>query len=192
MFNGSVRSYMEKKPDVSVMRMARGIGAGILYLHDRDIIHSDLKSDNIMVSESGEPLLADFGISRIMSVTSSMNASTNIKGSSRWMAIELWLSSLNEGNEIGGHTKESDVWAYGMVLYELLTGRVPFYHLKNDLQASFAIANGQLPSQPSTVEDASHRFLWSICLQCWRSSASDRPGIIWINNLLWKFCFDYN
>ncbi len=75
---------------------------------------------------------------------------------------------------------------------ELLTGRVPFYHLKNDLQVSFAIANGQIPSQFSTVEDASHRFLWSICLQCWRTSASDRPGIIWINNLLWTICFDYN
>ncbi len=111
MVNGSLRNYIEMFPDTSVIRMvrgssiiflvlvpysllikARGTANGLLYLHNQDIIHSDMKSviffhlqkhdyvlklkhnpfeiDNILVSDSGEPLLADFGVSRCMTISS--------------------------------------------------------------------------------------------------------------------------
>ena len=72
------------------------------------------------MSESGEPLLADFGISRCMTTTSTANSSTGVKGSARWMAIELLTPVADETIEVGRHTRQSDVWAYGMVVYARL------------------------------------------------------------------------
>lgn len=70
------------------------------------------------MSESGEPLICDFGISRMLDSSQSLFNSTthggDIKGSTRWMAIEL-LNAI-EGKE-PKHSKETDVWAYGMTLY---------------------------------------------------------------------------
>jgi len=129
---------------------AKGIAAGLLYLHDNDVIHADLKSDNILISDCGEPLLADFGISRIIT-SSAASSMSDVKGSMRWMATELLLLCPDETIK---HTKQSDVWAYGMVLYELLTGDVPFAHLKNDCQVfSFALSRGEIPARPTTILD---------------------------------------
>jgi len=115
MAKGSLRRYMEKSSNVPVIRMARGIADGLMYLHNQDVVHSDLKSDNILMSDAGEPLLADFGISCIMTSSSTTNTTTGVKGSARWMAVELLTPS--ETAESGKHTKQTDVWAYGMVVY---------------------------------------------------------------------------
>ncbi|KLO14143.1 kinase-like protein [Schizopora paradoxa] len=191
MVNGSVRNYMEKISNFSMLlHMVRGIAAGLLYLHDKDIIHSDLKSDNILVSDAGEPLLADFGVSRIMHMTadhapSLSYTSTGIMGTSRWMAIELWQPSMDgEEGDAPSHTKETDVWAFGMVVYELLSGRIPFYHLKLDLQVAYAISNGQIPSQPPRLYEETRLALWSICLKCWEKAPLDRPTISRIHDYL--------
>ncbi|KLO08493.1 kinase-like protein [Schizopora paradoxa] len=146
MIEGSAREYLGKKRDVPIMKMAKGIAAGLSYLHDRNIVHSDLKCDNIFISDSGEPLLADFGISRIVTTTSG-TTSTNVKGSTRWMAFEL----LSDDGAEDRHTVMTDIWAFGMVVY-LLTRRLPFYELKIDL-------------------------LWSICQECWRRNPFDRPHV---------------
>ena len=69
------------------------------------------------MSSTGEPLISDFGLSHMMSATQTLMASTNldggIKGTVRWMAIELF--DIEEGE--AGHTKASDMWAYGMTVY---------------------------------------------------------------------------
>ncbi len=69
------------------------------------------------MSDSGEPLLADFGISRCISSSDTANTTTGLKGSARWMAIELLSPSPNERAEAGKHTMQTDIWAYGMVVY---------------------------------------------------------------------------
>jgi len=79
------------------------------------------------VSDSGEPLLADFGISRIMHLTTesaTTNTSTGVMGTTRWMAIELFRLNPDETGETETgetetrmHTKQTDVWAFGMVIY---------------------------------------------------------------------------
>ena len=69
------------------------------------------------MSENDDPLLADFGISSIMTSSSTTNSTTGIKGSARWMAFELLSPRLEETEESGKHTKKTDVWAYGMVVY---------------------------------------------------------------------------
>ncbi|KLO19000.1 kinase-like protein [Schizopora paradoxa] len=175
MVKGSLRNYLEKSTDIPLVHLARGIADGLLYLHNQGVVHSDLKSDNILMSDSFSPLLADFGISRLMTSSSSTSSTTGAKGSARWMAFELLSPRMNGAS--GKHTKESDVWAYGMVIYELLTGHVPYMDLKNDLQVSVAIAGGQLPAMPDNLDEENKKHLWWICQKCWRSFPKKRPGI---------------
>ena len=68
-------------------------------------------------------MLADFGISRIMTATCS-TTTTSAKGSTRWMAIELCPSHLEEDDSEGNHTKETDIWAFGMVVYVSAHGNI--------------------------------------------------------------------
>ena len=75
------------------------------------------------MSPDGDPLLADFGVSRMLAATLTLDKSTSssVKGSSRWMAIELLAPCIEEPDETDGvpslQTKESDVWALGMTFY---------------------------------------------------------------------------
>ncbi|KLO14114.1 hypothetical protein SCHPADRAFT_939791 [Schizopora paradoxa] len=175
MVKGSTRDYIERNPDYSKAYMTTGIAAGLAYLHERNIVHSDLKSDNIFISDSGEPLLADFGISRIVTQTSSTSQSS-AKGSIRWMAIEFWLSDLNEEEGKVVHTKHTDIWAFGMV--ELLTHRVPFFEITSDVRVLSKIEKGLLPSRPTSLEGGDKQLLWSICQECWRTIPQERPNIL--------------
>jgi len=118
-----------------------------------------------------------------------MNATTTttgVKGSLRWMAIELL--TLNPDGEPDTeplrHTKATDVWAYGMLVYELLTGDVPFANLKNDFLVAMEIINGQKPSDPPSLStrNSDTIALWSICQSCWERAPTNRPAIEQISN----------
>ncbi len=68
---------------------------------------------------------------------------------------------------------------------ELLTGDVPFAHLKNDCQVfSVALSKCETPARPAILEGEDKEYLWSICQRCWRASPSERPGMEWISDAL--------
>ena len=92
-----------------------GIGAGVAYLHDRGIVHRDLKPGNIFLDE-GVVKVGDYGLSKFISC-SRRSGHTESVGTVHYMAPEV---------ANGRYGKELDVYAMGVILYELLTGRVPF------------------------------------------------------------------
>jgi len=190
MANGSLLTYLQNTPGISLVYMAKGIANGLLYLHIEKVIHADLKSGNILVSDEGDPLLTDFGISRMMDSSSS----TRSGGSARWMAIELVNPSFSDSAVgAGRHTPQTDVWAYGMVLYELLTRRLPFYEFKRDEMVLLSIARGRKPFPPSISQQANpqdphevleRRLLWGISEKCWNEDPLARPRMETIYTLL--------
>ncbi|NLF09712.1 MAG: serine/threonine protein kinase, partial [Pirellulaceae bacterium] len=93
----------------------RGIAAGVAYLHDRGIVHRDLKPGNIFRDE-GIVKIGDYGLSKYISCNQRSGQTESI-GTVHYMAPEV------AGGRYG---KEIDVYALGVILYELLTGRVPF------------------------------------------------------------------
>lgn len=92
-----------------------GIGQGVAYLHDRGIVHRDLKPGNIFRDE-GVVKVGDYGLSKFISC-SRRSGHTESIGTVHYMAPEV---------ANGRYGKEIDVYALGVILYELLTGRVPF------------------------------------------------------------------
>jgi formylglycine-generating enzyme required for sulfatase activity/tRNA A-37 threonylcarbamoyl transferase component Bud32 len=116
---GSLLSWLRqsggKAPSLAnAIEIMTGVLAGLEYLHQRQIIHRDLKPANILL-QSGIPRLADFGLSRVLS----SQGSGSLAGTLAYMAPEAFDSKHER-------TGQTDVWAAGVILYELLTGRLPF------------------------------------------------------------------
>jgi hypothetical protein len=98
-----------------VLAWFHGIGAGVRYLHDHGIVHRDLKPGNIF-SDEGIVKIGDYGLSKFISC-SRRSGQTESVGTVHYMAPEV---------ANGRYGKEIDVYALGVILYEMLTGRVPF------------------------------------------------------------------
>jgi hypothetical protein len=92
-----------------------GIARAVAYLHDHGIVHRDLKPGNIFL-ENGTVKVGDYGLSKSIS-TSQRTAQTQSVGTVHYMAPEI---------STGNYNKQIDVYAAGIILYEMLTGRVPF------------------------------------------------------------------
>lgn len=102
-------------PEAEALAWFRATAAAVAYLHDHGIVHRDLKPGNIFRDE-GQIKLGDYGLSKFISV-SRRSGQTESVGTVHYMAPEI---------AHGRYGKEIDVYALGVLLYELLTGRVPF------------------------------------------------------------------
>jgi serine/threonine protein kinase len=114
--DGSLRDLLKKQGALSIkqaVEMIIGVLDGLAHLHSSGIIHRDLKPENILL-QGNAPRLADFGISRVITVNSYSNT---IIGTPSYMSPE----SFN-----GKRTVQTDVWGMGVILYELVEGKLPF------------------------------------------------------------------
>ncbi|KIJ27046.1 hypothetical protein M422DRAFT_127665, partial [Sphaerobolus stellatus SS14] len=160
MSNGTLLQYLEEnlKPNPDKLLMLVEIANGIKYLHSNNIVHGDIRAGNILVSEDGTPYITDFGLSRLLKESGlGLTTSSNAAGSLRWMAPELLRGSLTKVN------KESDVWAFGMTILEVISGEHPFSEIKIDAAVFGQLINGTLPRKPSELTEP----VWKICHDCW-------------------------
>lgn len=111
----AIEARPQGMPVEEAMAWFHGIGAGVAYLHDRGIVHRDLKPANIF-SDEGVVKVGDYGLSKFISC-SRRSGQTESVGTVHYMAPEV---------ANGRYGKEIDVYALGIVLFEILTGRVPF------------------------------------------------------------------
>ncbi|KAF8597119.1 kinase-like protein [Ceratobasidium sp. AG-I] len=109
MENGKLLSYITSNPGVDRCLACAQIARGLAFIHAHDIVHGDLKADNVLVSQDGEVKLTDFGNTILKTYTLRFSGKVNASGPSlRWAAPEL----LSEG---GMFTIPADVYALGMV-----------------------------------------------------------------------------
>ncbi|KAG7251889.1 hypothetical protein CRUP_002756 [Coryphaenoides rupestris] len=108
----------------SKLVIAIDVAKGMEYLHNltQPIIHRDLNSHNILLYEDGHAVVADFGESRFLQSVAQDNM-TKQPGNLRWMAPEVFTQCTR-------YTVKADMFSYALCLWELLTGEVPFAHLK--------------------------------------------------------------
>ena len=133
---------------------------------------------NILIDENCHARLADFGLLTIITDSTSFETSSSIiaYGTIRWMSPELLHQSQSDIKG-SGPTKESDCYALGMVVYEVLSGKVPFAPLKDFIVMQKVVEGGH-PERPEGVEGSWFADgLWGMLNQCWESQLKSRPSI---------------
>eukprot|EP00164_Ancoracysta_twista_P003560 GFYU01004753.1.p1 GENE.GFYU01004753.1~~GFYU01004753.1.p1 ORF type:complete len:479 (-),score=88.74 GFYU01004753.1:51-1487(-) len=159
----------EKLSNRDFIKIAKGIARGVNYLHLRSppLIHRDLKSLNILLDEAKNPKIADFGLSRTRALETQMT--TNI-GTPLWMAPEVIRNEK--------YDEKVDVYSYGVVLWEMLTNKIP-YTDKESVQVAVAVAyQGLRPKIPSSCNPKLKKLLED----CWNDDCSKRPTFEMILN----------
>lgn len=162
---GSVRQFLMKRHNRSVplklaVKQALDVAKGMAYVHGLGLIHRDLKSDNLLIFGDKSIKIADFGVARIEVQTEGMTPET---GTYRWMAPEMIQHRP--------YTQKVDVYSFGIVLWELITGMLPFQNM-TAVQAAFAVVNkGVRPIVPNDCLPV----LSEIMTRCWDGNPEVRP-----------------
>uniref|UniRef100_UPI004057789E serine/threonine protein kinase n=1 Tax=Alistipes sp. TaxID=1872444 RepID=UPI004057789E len=108
----------------AVWKFIRDVACGLEYLHSQDVVHRDIKPDNILRDENGNYVITDFGVSARMRSTLLRNSTREAKqksmgGSLPYMGPEAFTDTPQA-------VKATDIWAFGVTLYEILEGELPF------------------------------------------------------------------
>lgn len=165
------------------LKFALDIAKAMECLHANGIIHRDLKPDNLLLTANQKSVkLADFGLAREETVTEMMTAET---GTYRWMAPELYSTVTLRQGEKKHYNNKVDVYSFGIVLWELVTNRMPFEGMSN-LQAAYAAAFKQ--ERPNLSDDISPELAF-IIQSCWVEDPNLRPSFDQIIRMLNTFLF---
>ncbi|KAJ8370708.1 hypothetical protein SKAU_G00107360 [Synaphobranchus kaupii] len=145
---------------VCLMDMAAQVADGMAYLESQNSIHRDLAARNVLVGEDYICKVADFGLARV--IKEPFYTSADRKIPFKWCAPE----AISHGR----FSSKSDVWSYGVLLYEIMTyGGVPYPAYSNH-EVYNAITTGyRMPAPPKCPE-----YVYEIMLSCWRDAPEDR------------------
>ena len=128
---------------------------------------------NILIDEAGQARLADFGLLTIISdPANDLPSSARTQGGTvRWMSPEL-IYPEHFGIEKSRPTKSSDCYALGMVIYETVSGKLPF-HEHTDFAVSLKVVGGKRPRRRAKFKES----LWKMLEWCWAYRSDDRPSV---------------
>ncbi|WP_372368266.1 serine/threonine-protein kinase [Candidatus Uabimicrobium sp. HlEnr_7] len=152
----NLQKYIFDKTIQQKLRVFRQICEAIKFAHDKNIIHRDLKPDNILVDNDGVPIVLDFGIAKRIDESTDLTKTGNIFGTPKYMSPEAARSQKTD--------HRSDIYSLGVILYEMLTGTVPFTG-ENPIELLFHLTTSE-PTPPSrlNVSVAKDSDLEIVCL----------------------------
>ncbi|KAJ7113438.1 kinase-like domain-containing protein [Mycena epipterygia] len=177
MENGNILKFLSKESHkIDRLSLILDVALGLEYLHKNHVVHGDLKALNILVTPSCRACIADFGLSSItdaMTVRFTHSTVSARGGTARYQAPELFRGEKAQFC--------SDVYAFACVCYEILTGKVPFYELPNDVAVMFHIFDGKRPSQTNLCSGTTALdSLWELLQDCWNEKPDKRPTAVQI------------
>ncbi|KAK7246499.1 hypothetical protein RIF29_41368 [Crotalaria pallida] len=174
---GSLRAYLHKleHKTVSLQKLiafALDIARGMEYIHSQGVIHRDLKPENVLINDDSHLKIADFGIACEEALCDLL---ADDPGTYRWMAPEM-IKRKSYGRKV-------DVYSFGLMLWEMVTGRIPYEDM-TPIQAAFAVVNkNSRPVIPSNCPPA----MRALIEQCWSLQPDKRPEFWQVVKVLEQF-----
>ncbi|XP_037832560.1 ephrin type-B receptor 4b isoform X2 [Kryptolebias marmoratus] len=170
MENGALDSFLRMNDGqfttIQLVGMLRGIAAGMKYLSDMSFVHRDLAARNILVNSNLVCKVSDFGLSRFLKENSSDPTYTSSLGGKipiRWTAPEAIAYRK--------FTSASDVWSYGIVMWEVMSyGERPYWDMSNQDVINAIEQDYRLPPPPDCPAS-----LHALMLDCWQKERANRP-----------------
>ncbi|KAG0488987.1 hypothetical protein HPP92_007711 [Vanilla planifolia] len=175
---GSLRTLLHKQEGRplsldKLIAIALEIARGMEYIHSRGVVHRDLKPENILLDQDLRVKVADFGVA---CKESCCGSSGDVPaGTYRWMAPEMIKRKR--------HGRKVDVYSFGILLWEMLTGCIPYEEM-TPVQAAFAVVHKR--TRPAFPEDCPIQ-LRALIERCWSSSPEKRPEFWQIVEVLERF-----
>jgi serine/threonine protein kinase len=173
MSQGSLDKYLQG--DITITwkqkwKIASDVSKGLLHLHhhDPEIIHRDLKSLNVLVDDQGKAKLTDFGLAKVQLGTRNTTKIEpgKLAGSLLWMAPELF-------NMVAKATKETDIFALAIILWEIAARKYPYEDVANVATIPALL----LADQREKIPDKTPSSFQKIIKRCWAQRAEDRLNI---------------
>jgi len=161
-----LKSFIRRSRELSIkgaISIARQVCDGLVEAHRHGVIHRDLKPSNIMIDRDGNVRIMDFGIARSLK-------SKGLTGAGIMIGTPEYLSPEQaDGEDIDGR---SDLYSLGVILYEIVTGQLPF---KGDTPLSLAVKHRiEKPGDPRTINPQIPESLSQIILKCLEKKKEDR------------------
>lgn len=154
----------------TLLEISRQTAQGMDYLHAKNIIHRDLKSNNIFLHDDFTVKIGDFGLATAKTRWSGSQQFHQPTGSILWMAPEV--IRMQEENP---YSFQSDVYAFGVVLFELLTGQLPYSNINNKDQILFMVGRGYLRPDLNKMRSDTPEALKRLTEHCIKFSRDERP-----------------
>lgn len=149
------------------IQISIGIGAGLVYLHSKDILHRDIKSPNVLIEEKHNrlhPKLTDFGLSKVKTDTMASSSVASFSGTLPWMAPELFDNA--------SYQKSADVYSFAIVLWEIASRKTPFANLNT----TAAIVGKILKGIRETIPEETPASFKKIIEKAWKQHPAQRPN----------------
>uniref|UniRef100_A0A4W6CW84 Tyrosine-protein kinase n=1 Tax=Lates calcarifer TaxID=8187 RepID=A0A4W6CW84_LATCA len=179
MANGSLLDFLKSDEGCRLLLpklidFSAQIAEGMAYIEKKNYIHRDLRAANVLVSESLLCKIADFGLARVIE-DDEYSAREGAKFPIKWTAPE----AINYGS----FTIKSDMWSFGVLLYEIITyGKIPYPGMtKGEVMSS--VQRGYRMPQP----DNCPAELYEIMMSCWKNKPEDRPTFEYMQSVLDDF-----
>jgi eukaryotic-like serine/threonine-protein kinase len=152
------------QPPREAAALLEGLARAVDYAHTQGVVHRDLKPSNVLLTEQGQPKLADFGLAKF--AENGLTLSGAILGTPAYMAPE---QAVGDNRAVG---PAADIYALGAILYELLTGRPPFQGATPLETLEQTISQDPVP--PCQLQGKLPRDVNTICLKCLQKEPSRR------------------
>ncbi|RLN97079.1 hypothetical protein BBJ28_00003318 [Nothophytophthora sp. Chile5] len=155
--HGTLATFFKGKYRKEIWFSLWDAALGLQHLHDRGIVHGDLKGNNILICDHYKVKLADFGLSIIANRTETpANDANDVQGAVRWKAPECLRGARP--------TFASDIYSFGMCIIEAVTGQFPWGNSLPDVAVKLNVAKkGILPSRPESFNDAEWELVTRMC-----------------------------